>query len=128
MIGTSDGGCMIAGTRYDFSQPEQRLDLYIFKVDSLGNYTPLAVEEGKPNANKATIYPNPGTSELNISFSSCEQGAVFTLYTIAGQKIVSQTLDNEQTQIATGHLSTGLYVYELRLNGAPVDRGKWVKH
>ncbi len=127
MIGTRDGGCMIAGTRYDFSQPEQRLDLYLLKVDSLGNYNTVSVNEGNPVAQNIEVYPNPGTSELNISFSNLGQEAVFTLYSIAGQKVMSQTLETEQSQIATGQLPNGLYVYELSQNGVAVDRGKWVK-
>ncbi len=127
LIGTRDGGCMITGTRYDFTQPEQRLDLYILKVDSLGNYIPNTVEDIAATQQGIKVYPNPGFESFNISVPIPFSNAVLSLYNMAGTKVLSKKLSESLDIIITENLPNGIYSWEVIAEDFVLERGKWVK-
>jgi len=63
ILATQDGGCVMAGSRYDYQTQNMERDVYILKVDEDGLIT---WAYNIPEVTKETlIYPNPG-NDLNI--------------------------------------------------------------
>jgi hypothetical protein len=62
------------------------------------------------------VYPNPAKTILNISNATAIDSA--DLYTISGQKVISQTLPGNTTGINIERLSAGIYFLSLNSNGA----------
>ncbi len=128
LIATSDGGCIVAGVRYNPDVPDRMDDLiYLLKVDSLGNYTSTDIAKTALRQSHMSLYPNPGNNEINLQLPCNNKTAIFSLYNISGKKVLSKRANAAQTTITTECLPNGLYIYELRKNGEVLDRGKWVK-
>lgn len=123
---TPDGGFGLVATRNHYESMGDRVEAYFIKADSLGNFDTTLVGI-KEMPSDIRVYPNPGTSQLNISYSGKVNGAVFSLYSLSGTKVLSQAIEMEQNTFTTGHLPSGMYVYELRKNGEVLQRGKWIK-
>ncbi len=123
ILATQDGGCVMAGTRYDYQTQNQERDVYILKVNEDGI---LTWTYNFPETTKQVIvYPNPGRDE--ISLNALESNLTFELFNIQGKKILSQPIENED-KINTSHLEKGIYTYRI-LNQKPetIETGKWIK-
>jgi len=124
VVATSDGGAILSGTRYDSNTPDNKLDIYILKVDENGLITstsdmpPLTVSE-------AIVYPNPGSTQLTIE--TALKGLQFELYSTNGQTVVSQPVNNGTTTVNTSALPAGMYFYRFMNKDKMVESGKWVK-
>lgn len=127
IIATRDGGCLVAGTRHELTDPGYWTKLYLLKVDSLGNYNTVSVPEGQGSNPNVTVYPNPGTTELIISFTQSAEESVFNLYSLSGQKVLSSRVTPTQNTICTAALPKGLYLWEWVTQNQVIERGKWVK-
>ncbi len=68
------------------------------------------------NISNVSVYPNPASSELNISFNAKSTVSV-TLTNMVGQVVASQNVTNGHTTINTSALPAGMYVYTLSANG-----------
>ena len=79
---------------------------------------PLTVSE-------AIVYPNPGSTQLTIE--TALKGLQFELYSINGQTVISQPVNNGTTTINTSGLPAGVYVYRFMNKEKIVESGKWVK-
>ena len=63
--------------------------------------------------------PNPAHDVLTLDHPSVKGGAVFSIYDLAGKKLLSQKASPTQTRLDIGSLSNGLYVIEcLESNGS----------
>ncbi len=80
---TSDGGVILSGTRYDYNNPGNKLDICILKVDQDGLYTGL---EEKPlvKAHDAILYPNPGRENITITIRPTDKWRYIYLIRYAG--------------------------------------------
>ncbi len=126
-LATKDGGCIIAATRNNIDTQGNKVDLYLLKVDSLGNYTPTNIKKEIKQEQNVFVYPNPGNYEINLHTPENMNGAEFCLYSVSGKKVLNQYIENGRATINTCHLQKGIYIYELRKNGEVLSRGKWVK-
>ncbi len=125
ILATQDGGCVMAGTRYDYhTQTNQERDLYVLKVDGGGLITwtqeiPLEIQ-------LATVYPNPGTNLLNIKTDNKKLD--FELMNLNSQVVIRQMLNNNHKTINTESLKSGMYFYRLIDNkNKTIETGKWIK-
>jgi Secretion system C-terminal sorting domain len=67
---------------------------------------------------KINAYPNPATSELNITYSGGDNAPVtVSLINMVGQVVATQTVTNGKAVFNTGTLANGVYVYSLNANG-----------
>jgi len=124
ILATSDGGCIMVGNRYDHETQYQERDIYITKVNGEGIV--VWTQEIKIDKQLTTVYPNPGTNELNIKTNNKEQE--IELIDINGQIVIRQTLDNNPKTINTESLKTGMYFYRLiDKKNKTVETGKWIK-
>ncbi len=124
ILATNDGGCLMVGNRYDDATQEQERDIYVVKVDSNGLITwTQEIPTDKP---ETTLYPNPGTNQLNIKTSI--NYTDFELINLNGQVVIRQNLDKNSSAINTESLKSGMYFYRLiDKKNKTIETGKWIK-
>ncbi|MBL7113048.1 MAG: T9SS type A sorting domain-containing protein [Bacteroidales bacterium] len=125
ILATSDGGALLSGTKYDDSNPDNKLDIYIVKVDSCGLITGINGDQIS-SGDHAVIYPNPGSDYFNIRSGIQISGAWFTLYNLYGKQILKLQLTDRHYRIDTQRLVPGAYVWTIQYKEREVGNGKWV--
>jgi len=123
---TDDGGFIVLGTVYDENKAENYRDIYLLKVDSLGNYIPATIPEN-PVTNNYNIYPNPGNDYFNLDLSSQQYPVELKVYDISGKLLSSETIENNYQRIHTSDLKSGLYFIRITDNNKLEKTVKWVK-
>jgi|GEM_PF-3311224 hypothetical protein len=126
IMATSDGGCLLAGSYYDWNTQYNERDLVVVKVDSAGIITSVP-DNGLTIAHDAIVYPNPGREMLTIESGPQIAGAVFVLFDMAGKTLLEHKLIHSTETISTTHLPPGLYLWNITFKGKPVENGKWIK-
>jgi hypothetical protein len=127
VLATQDGGCLMAGTRYDYITQTNLRDLYILKVDANGLIVGTGEELPSISVQDAIVYPNPGNEFFNIQSGPQINGAVFELFDLSGNLVLTTTLDERRETISTIQLSTGTYPYRITFDNKMVGSGKWLK-
>lgn len=127
IIATNDGGCLIAGTRYDYENAtEEELDIHILKLNSEG----LLVREQNHNTiqvKEALVFPNPGTDHLKVRVAAQYPESIFELYNINGKQVLNRKIHGKWGNINTSLLKSGTYIYRILNNKGLIETGKWVK-
>ncbi len=121
---TSDGGCIMAGIRYDHTIQDQEWDIYILKVDSDGLVTSINDQNHIPISN-AILYPNPGNEILYIRTGLPD--ARIELYDMNGHFILSREIKNHFESISTLSLPSASYIYRIYRNSELTQNGIWIK-
>jgi hypothetical protein len=125
ILATNDGGCLMVGSRYDNNTQDQERDIYVVKVDSNGLIT--WTKEIPTDKQETSIYPNPGTSQLNIKTKGNLKD--FELLNINGQVVIREMLDKNNSIINVESIKPGIYFYRLvDKKNKTVETGKWIKH
>ncbi len=128
LIATNDGGCIMAGTRFDYLEHPNihERDIFILKVDAEGL---IVSAEGKPSElmHEALVFPNPGSSYLRVRVAAQYKQSTFMLYDISGKQVLSQQITDKWAEVNTTFLKTGTYIYKIYNNEGLFERGKWVK-
>jgi len=129
LIATSDGGCLMAGTRFDYkAHPNiHERDIYIIKVNSEGLIT-SANGKPAPIVHDAIVYPNPGSNYLKVRIAVQHKQSVFKLFDMNGRLVLTKNIEGKTAQINTTLLKTGTYVYTITNNNGLNEKGKWVKN
>jgi hypothetical protein len=124
LLATSDGGCIMVGHRYDFNV-NNKLDLYILKVDANGNaITSTAI----PLENEiiTNIYPNPFMDYFKIE-TEANKTLSFQLFNATGQLIRQENFYNNLTINDLSMLSKGVYFYTIVDGNRVLKAGKVLK-
>ncbi|RLD41046.1 MAG: hypothetical protein DRI88_12985, partial [Bacteroidetes bacterium] len=90
IIAANDGGCIVAGTRYDYQNTtEEELDIHILELNNEGL---LVGTDDKPalEMHEALVFPNPGSSYLRVRVAAQYKQSTFMLYDISGKQVLSQ--------------------------------------
>ncbi len=121
-----DASIMLIGTAFDFTNEsnERQRDIYIVKLDSLGNMATGLPPETLPE-NDFLIYPNPGADYFNVSLPNAPSGR-FSLYDIQG-RLIEWHRFRQQLRINTAKLPAGIYLYRLSDDQNRTHFGKWIK-
>ncbi len=127
IITTNDGGCLIAGTRYDYQNTtEEELDIHILKLNNeglfVGNQNDINIE-----IREAIIFPNPGTNNLKVRIAAQYPLSTFELYDINGKQVLTEQITGKWGDINTSFLKAGTYVYRIHNVEGLFETGKWVK-
>jgi hypothetical protein len=122
----SDGGAMLTGTRYDYLDPENKLDIYIIKVDQEGLFTSI-VENQFITAHDAIIYPNPGIDYLILQSGPQITDAEFYLFDIQGKPVLKEKINSTQIKVYTANLASGTYPWQIVFKNKVIESGKWIK-
>jgi hypothetical protein len=81
----------------------------VYEVDAVAL---LGVGEANNKDNRIRCYPNPARGVLNIVVDDLSQDAVYSLYHITGQKVLTGTLQSQQS-IDVHELPAGQYILEV---------------
>ncbi|OYT13857.1 MAG: hypothetical protein B6I19_02980 [Bacteroidetes bacterium 4572_114] len=122
VLALQDGGCLMAGQIYDWrNSPVQQRDLFFIKVDDMGIVT--GIEEDETSPAKITVYPNPGTNQLNLSVD--DEVLKFTMYDFNGRKVWGDMHPSKTIDVSK--LNPGFYIWWAELKDGTTSWGKWIK-
>ncbi|WP_271425030.1 S8 family peptidase [Aequorivita sinensis] len=76
----------------------------------------LKVNEQELQENQFALYPNPVTTEVNISFPKTAENAVFVLYNVLGEKILQTNIAASNNRIDLSNLTSGMYIASITSN------------
>ncbi len=126
--GTSDGGVMVVGTRYDANAIPHlyQTDPFVLKVNSEGLIVNVDNPE-KPITQEAIVLPNPGNEFLQVKLAVQHKSADFQLFDINGRLVLEEFLQADMQRIATSLLKQGTYIYRITASNRVIGSGKWVK-
>lgn len=96
-------------------------DIFLAKLDD--NVTGTNETTG---SHGLSVFPNPATGNITISFPADETGGHITVYNLQGQLLLQQAVNGKNNTVDVMILPTGLYVVKLTLNHE-VRVGKFVK-
>ncbi|MEA3504374.1 MAG: T9SS type A sorting domain-containing protein, partial [Bacteroidota bacterium] len=124
VLATSDGGCIMYASRYDYLTQDEEKDIYLLKVmeDSIAVST-----SSKPviKPKEVMVYPNPGINTLCIA--TALKNIQFEMYDINGEKILSKEIENSNTSFDVSKMPSGIYLYKIYNSKKVYETGKWVK-
>ena len=122
---SKDGGCIANGIYFDHSNPPQS-NIFLIKIDSNGISTWLKnINLPKVAVN---IYPNPATTEINISLKQAnEQIARLSIIDIQGKVVLQKQVDDKQTKLDVSALAKGVYIVEGYTSKGKGFNGKFVR-
>ncbi len=127
LIASNDGGCIIAGQRYDYEvATEEEFDIIILKLNNEGLLT-TTNEDTVFNMQEAIIYPNPGNGVINLRIGIQHTESLFELFDINGRQIISQRFTSSHGSITTTFLKNGTYIYKITNDNGLFEGGKWIK-
>ncbi len=75
----------------------------------------IGVEEQMLDTNFA-LYPNPVTTEINISFPKNSENAEFMLFNILGERILKANITTFKNRIDVSGLASGMYIASITSN------------
>lgn len=82
---------------------------------ALNSLLQMSVEE-QMKENLFAIYPNPVTTEINISFPKNAEQAEFTLYDVLGKKVLESRITPMQNSLDVSQLISGMYIASITSN------------
>lgn len=127
IIASKDGGCIIAGTRYDYQNvTEEELDIHVLKLNSEGLLVGTP-EESSIEMREALVFPNPGTDYLKMRVAAHYKKSIFELYDINGKIVLSEQIIGKWGEVNTVALKSGTYVYRIYNEEGLFESGKWLK-
>ena len=126
VITTHDGGCLLAGTRYDYNIGIHKRELYFIKVNSEGLITGNQ-DKPAPNAHEAIVFPNPGKNELKVRIAFQHPESVIQLFDMNGKQVLQQNISGQWGAVNTAFLVPGTYLYRISNDKGLFESGKWVK-
>lgn len=122
ILATEDGGCIMAGNRYDGEQYHSR-DIYIVKVNSEGLI--VWTQEIDLSDNKSQVFPNPGKAYLELHTGIYP--ATLQLHNLNGHLVLEEVINSNVSRVNTLELSSGTYIWSLVKEGELVESGKWIR-
>ncbi|SRX55435.1 S8 family peptidase [Aequorivita sp. CIP111184] len=66
--------------------------------------------------NNFALYPNPVTTQINISFPKSAEDAEFALYNVLGERILQTRITSLKNSIDVSGLSSGMYIASITSN------------
>lgn len=111
---TIDGGYIVAGasesTNGDIIGNQGFNDVWVIKLSAT-----VGIDE-KAKQNLFNVFPNPATNQINVKTNVKLIGAAYSVYDNMGKKVLSGTLNTENTVIELGNLSSGMYLFSIGEN------------
>lgn len=113
----TDGGYLISAS-IDVSGTARP---YIIKTDALGNYSHLGIETN-PEKLPLTVYPNPATTSVVFETTENVKGNI-SISDLQGRLCLETPITGIRTEVSTGSLRPGIYVYTIS-GGNSIRTGK----
>lgn len=123
ILATSDGGCLVSASKFDYTSPDLDYDIVLLKYDRNGLLTQLDDFNLVPS--QIVIYPNPGSDRIAIINNS--EGYLFELIDISGKCLLSKTIDKNLNHLDVQGIKPGIYIYRISNGSIIIASGKWIK-
>jgi len=127
MDATPDGGCIVAGQYVDPSNPQNKKDVFLMKVDSMGLFTSIPSHPGFSSHN-VNIYPNPFHDCYVIQSGPQIAGAWFRMYDVAGCLIIERKINDAYLQQDMTGSPSGIYTWQVIKDGKVIENGNLIKN
>lgn len=111
---------------FDYFNPG--VDTAAFTVSFKVEGQPIGLAEERSKA-QMSVFPNPARNFINLNYQLGQaQSAQFELLNLAGAKVLTRTLNenNGQLRLSTENLPAGVYFYHLKINGKALVTKKLV--
>jgi hypothetical protein len=82
-----------------------------------------SIAETSTNAARVSVFPNPASGRFTITNES-SRIASLTIYSITGEKLISQQPDSNKAVIDLGGHASGVYFYQLQNSDQTISTGK----
>jgi hypothetical protein len=129
LLALEDGGCILAGTWWDFynypTPGNQRKDVVIMKVDGNGLITGINDPEIPFDLRKVSAYPNPFSDIIHF-VTGFHSNLDLLIYSANG-RVVHRQLLHHNTSIDLSSLPSGIYFYNLTGTDGFFESGKIIK-
>lgn len=125
LTASTDGGCLLMGSSYDYLTQDHERDIVIIKVDSNGVYT--GIDPTLLNLSDAIVYPNPGSDHIILESGPQVDGATIFISDLNGKHVINSTIRNSRQRINTQSLVPGIYFWQIVYNNKVIELGKWIK-
>ncbi|KAA3651887.1 MAG: T9SS C-terminal target domain-containing protein [Bacteroidetes bacterium] len=102
-------------------------DLYILKVDSLGNFNPIGISEEKIDPLNYALFPNPADDQLVFRQYNLNEKYNLKIYDNKGVLIKKERISQQEQIINVTSLTTGVYIYLLEDSKNRMISGKIMK-
>lgn len=102
-------------------------DLYILKVDSLGNFNPIGISEEKIDPLNYALFPNPADDQLVFRQYNLNEKYNLKIYDSKGVLIKQERISQQEQIINVTSLTTGVYIYLLEDSKSRMISGKIMK-
>ncbi|MEO5571506.1 MAG: T9SS type A sorting domain-containing protein [Bacteroidia bacterium] len=123
----ADGGVLLAGTKFNSATSSgQERDIFIVKLDSLGNFTTGINNPITTKVNEVIIYPNPLHDIIHINSTMNFAAIEFFLYDATGREVMDKKF-NRDASVTVSQLGEGIYFYKIKDVKGVVVNGKLVK-
>jgi len=123
---TRDGGCLLNGDSYNYSEQNYEKDIFIVKVDSSGQVTWAHSIISKTT--KVKIFPNPASEQLHISITAPDETIeIVQLLDLQGKVVMQKKLNTAAAQLDIQNLPAGAYLLRGYTKSGKSFSGKVVK-
>ncbi|MEP7169725.1 MAG: T9SS type A sorting domain-containing protein [Bacteroidota bacterium] len=124
---TADGGVLLAGTKYNSATSNgQERDIFIVKLDSLGNFTTGINNPMVTQVQDVVVYPNPVRDIMYIKSTINFSGTQFILFDATGREVLNEKF-NTDASFSVSKLEEGIYFFILKNAKGDIINGKLVK-
>jgi len=130
VIPSSDGGCLMYATRYDYQVNSYERDVHIIKMQREDMELITNISRTRESYNDLLAFPNPAKDQINIPLSATlTQSARILVFKLDGRKVLDKQIEGKGNLISIDitNLSEGLYIYEVRQNNQVISTGKFLK-
>jgi len=126
ILATSDSGCIMACSRYDYLTQYNEFDVYILKVNKDGLLVSV-LENPIINSSACELYPNPGKETLYLV--SKLDDLHIELFDVNGKLKFNLQLESGSNKLDVCNLPGGIYLYRVfDKKKHQVQTGKWLKY
>lgn len=111
---TKDGGCVVAGSRYDSAAfyPNKVFQNFLMKLDANGNVVNVGVKENALSNRKINCFPNPATKNIYLDVPP-EENITVQIYNSFGQMVLQKKNYIRLSNIDVEDLEKGIYIYKI---------------
>ena len=112
---TRDGGCVVAGTRYDSTMqyPTKVFQNFLMKLDADGSIVDVGIKDNGTFLNiKINCFPNPATKDIYFDLPF-EENITVQIYNGIGHLILQKRNYVNLSTIDVQELEKGMYVYKI---------------
>ncbi len=128
IIETNDHHIVVTGYYFDNEAVpfNCHFDPFVLKVNSEGLMV-NTTNQDLPFAQEAIVFPNPGSSYLQVKLAIQHRQAGMELFDMNGRLVLTEDISADMQQVNTAILPAGIYPYRITANGKMIGKGKWVK-